>query len=185
MSRKASHQEALTLVRHLAAPRLSLTLIDSCARCELPLAPCSRARVVLLLEGQQEGRPPLPCHAPHGDLPWSCCLQAWEGLSAELSKDMSRLWRRNLGRDDRIIADTGREARHPFLDEQFIETLLGLPLPLIADLRLPPGTGDKQLLRMALLRYSIPTDHPHYCITRCMPLAHTQMKGAELAHRLA
>ena len=73
-------------------------------------------------------------------------------MSAELSKDMSRLWRRNLGRDDRIIADTGREARHPFLDEQFIETLLGMPLPLIADLRLPPGTGDKQLLRMALLR---------------------------------
>ena len=115
----------------------------------------------------------------------SCCLQAWQGLSAELSKDMSRLWRRNLGRDDRIIADTGREARHPFLDEQFIETLLGLPLPLVADLRLPPGTGDKQLLRMALLRYSIPTDHPRYCITRCMPLALMPMKGAEFAHRLA
>ena len=65
---------------------------------------------------------------------------------------MVRLWRRNLGRDDRIIGDTGREGRHPFLDEGFIETLLSIPLPLIADLRLPPGTGDKQLLRMALQR---------------------------------
>ncbi|CAK0764618.1 hypothetical protein CVIRNUC_003176 [Coccomyxa viridis] len=110
----------------------------------------SAARVVLLGHGADE------LCAGYGRHRTTFRHQAWEGLSAELSKDMSRLWRRNLGRDDRIIADTGREARHPFLDEQFIETLLGLPLPLIADLRLPPGTGDKQLLRMALLSLGLP-----------------------------
>lgn len=78
--------------------------------------------------------------------------QGWEGLSAELALDVGRLWRRNLGRDDRVIADVSREARHPFLDESLIATLLGLPLPLVADLRLPPGAGDKALLRGALRR---------------------------------
>ncbi len=37
------------------------------------------------------------------------------GLSNELERDVSRLWRRNLGRDDRLIADSGRELRTPFL----------------------------------------------------------------------
>lgn len=35
----------------------------------------------------------------------------------ELQKDQARLWKRNLGRDDRCIADHGREARFPYLDE--------------------------------------------------------------------
>ena len=40
--------------------------------------------------------------------------QGWDGLAAELALDVARLWARNLGRDDRLLADTGREARHPF-----------------------------------------------------------------------
>jgi len=38
--------------------------------------------------------------------------QRWEGLAAELAVDMARLWSRNLGRDDRLLADTSREVRH-------------------------------------------------------------------------
>ena len=35
-------------------------------------------------------------------------LQGYTGLQQELVLDMQRLWRRNLGRDDRIMADTSR-----------------------------------------------------------------------------
>lgn len=73
-------------------------------------------------------------------------LQGWEGLAQELSSETRRLWVRNLGRDDRVVADTGREARHPFLAEDVVETLLATPLPLVADLRLPPGAEPDGLL---------------------------------------
>ncbi|TKA80319.1 hypothetical protein B0A55_02205 [Friedmanniomyces simplex] len=39
------------------------------------------------------------------------------GLLDELDLDIGRLGKRNLGRDDRVISNWGREARLPFLDE--------------------------------------------------------------------
>ncbi|PKI44422.1 hypothetical protein CRG98_035154 [Punica granatum] len=61
--------------------------------------------------------------------------------------DMLRIWKRNLGRDDRCISDNGREARFPFLDEDVIKILLDIPLWEIADLEQPSGRGDKKILR--------------------------------------
>ena len=60
-------------------------------------------------------------------LPWYCagrrvhgqvgyCLQGWPGLQQELAVDMQRLWQRNLGRDDRLVADTSRCAAAVCLD---------------------------------------------------------------------
>ena len=106
-------------------------------------------------------------------------LQGAAGLRAELDKDVARLWKRNLGalhgwfrplrllvagRDDRLVSDSGREARHPYLDEQFASFVRSLPLDLVCDLSLPPGAcvlvflsevpslagaGDKRILRLA------------------------------------
>lgn len=72
------------------------------------------------------------CLSLHGS--WLAGTQGWQGLHEEMALDMGRLWRRNLGRDDRLISDHGREARHPFLDEDVVQLLLSLPLPVVADL---------------------------------------------------
>ena len=55
-----------------------------------------------------------------------------------------------------ILVYLYREARHPFLDEDYISTVLSLPLWLVADLRQPPGVGDKRLLRAALIALGLP-----------------------------
>ncbi|OXV05987.1 hypothetical protein Egran_06245 [Elaphomyces granulatus] len=44
----------------------------------------------------------------------------FSGLIHEIDLDVSRLGTRNLGRDDRVISHWGREARYPYLDEEFL-----------------------------------------------------------------
>ncbi|KAG2276383.1 hypothetical protein Bca52824_058938 [Brassica carinata] len=74
----------------------------------------------------------------------------------EMKLDMQRIWKRNLGRDDRRIADNGKEARFPFLDEDVIKTLLDIPLWEIADLEQPSGKGDKKILRQVAKLLGLP-----------------------------
>lgn len=45
------------------------------------------------------------------------------GLVEELNRDFGRLWKRNLGRDDRVVSDSGREGRYPYLDEGLLTAL--------------------------------------------------------------
>lgn len=70
-------------------------------------------------------------------------------LASELNDDVGSLWWRNLGRDDRLVSDHGREVRHPFLDEDLISYVMSLPLETVCNLELPDGVGDKALLRTA------------------------------------
>ncbi|XP_067891713.1 asparagine synthetase domain-containing protein 1 [Heterodontus francisci] len=73
----------------------------------------------------------------------------FEGLVKELGMELGRISSRNLGRDDRVIGDHGKEARFPFLDEAVVSFLNTLPVWEKADLTLPRGIGEKLLLRMA------------------------------------
>lgn len=74
-------------------------------------------------------------------------LGGWVSLDEEMRLDVQRIWKRNMGRDDRCISDHGKEARFPFLDESVIKTLLEIPLWEIAKLDDPVGKGDKKILR--------------------------------------
>ncbi|XP_035029775.2 asparagine synthetase domain-containing protein 1 [Hippoglossus stenolepis] len=71
-----------------------------------------------------------------------------EGLIQELAMELGRIPSRNLGRDDRVIGDHGKEARFPFLDEDVVSHLNSLPVWEKADLSLPRGVGEKLLLRL-------------------------------------
>lgn len=52
----------------------------------------------------------------------------YEGLIEELELDVSRLGKRNLGRDDRVISHWGKEARYPYLDEALMRWALQRPV---------------------------------------------------------
>ncbi|KAK9676051.1 hypothetical protein RND81_11G050500 [Saponaria officinalis] len=82
----------------------------------------SEARILLVGSGADE-----QC-AGYGRHRTKYRSSSWLGLHDEMKLDMQRIWKRNLGRDDRCIADNGKEARFPFLDEDVIKVarLLGL-----------------------------------------------------------
>jgi asparagine synthetase B (glutamine-hydrolysing) len=51
-----------------------------------------------------------------------------QGLLDELNLDIGRLGKRNLGRDDRVMTNWGKEARFPFLDEKLVAWALAAPV---------------------------------------------------------
>lgn len=135
-----------------APRRLAETRGDAPVRVRVPYA--SRARVLLLGQGADE-----QCagYSRHRDAfrrggGGGETGRDWEALRDAVRLDVRRLWRRNMGRDDRLVSDRGREARFPFLDEGVAARLLATPLCDVADLAETAGAGDKLLIRAAARR---------------------------------
>ena len=82
-------------------------------------------------------------------------VEGMEGLMNEVQLDIDRISLRNSGRDDRCISDCGKEARFPFLDEEFVEFSCQLPMDMKCNLDLPRGVGEKSLLRMLCSSFGI------------------------------
>lgn len=73
-----------------------------------------------------------------------------DSVEKELEMDWQRIPSRNLGRDDRVIADNARTARSPFIEEnivKFVRSLKGSQ-KCCMDKVLPEGVGDKLFLRL-------------------------------------
>jgi asparagine synthetase B (glutamine-hydrolysing) len=68
----------------------------------------------------------------------------YEGLLDELELDFNRLGKRNLGRDDRVISNSGREVRFPYLDEDFIALALRLPVTSKCDFGSPQDESSEK-----------------------------------------
>ena len=83
------------------------------------------------------------------------------GLLDELQLDVSRLGKRNLGRDDRVISHWGREARYPYLDESLVRWAIECPIwekcgfqsTTSEKSEVPNGEPGKKVLR--LLAYEL------------------------------
>ncbi|XP_054156384.1 asparagine synthetase domain-containing protein 1-like [Oppia nitens] len=107
------------------------------------------ARVVLLGMGADEQLAGYTRHRRVFD------KQGLSGLIDEIALELDRLSSRNLGRDDRVASDHGREPRYPFLDEDVINFLNGIPVWHKCDLRLDRSTGEKLLLRQVADRLGL------------------------------
>lgn len=123
------------------------TVLDECLGCAFwfaAAAPESTARVALLGSGADElfggyTRHRNAYRRAGGD-------QA--ALHAELEMDWQRIPARNLARDDRVIADSGKTARAPFIEEQLARFVRSLAPQQRCCYALPEGVGDKLLLRL-------------------------------------
>lgn len=51
----------------------------------------------------------------------------WTGLQQSLEEDWQNISHRNLGRDDRVVSDHGRQLRTPYLDENVVAFARSLP----------------------------------------------------------
>ncbi|KAI4908478.1 uncharacterized protein J4E92_010877 [Alternaria infectoria] len=74
--------------------------------------------------------------------------RGYPGLIEELELDFSRLGKRNLGRDDRVISNSSREVRFPYLDEDFIALALRLPVTSKCDFGLEQNTDSEDPARL-------------------------------------
>lgn len=87
--------------------------------------------------------------------------QGLAGLIDELKLDVSRLGKRNLGRDDRVMANWGREVRFPYLDEDLVKWAIQAPVWDKCDFNNPGDEGTvepgKRILRLLAQNLGLPS----------------------------
>jgi len=82
----------------------------------------------------------------------------WLALLNELQLDVDRIHTRNLGRDDRVISDHGKETRYPYLSLDLISHLSNIPVHLKVDPRLVPSPGTQPLTATPFAVQGLPGD---------------------------
>ena len=93
------------------------TEMDDCT----PVSYTSPARVLLSGLGADE------LFGGYSRHPSAFQRQGYAGLIDELLLDVGRLGKRNLGRDDRVMAHWSKEVRFPYLDERLVRWAIETP----------------------------------------------------------
>jgi asparagine synthetase B (glutamine-hydrolysing) len=185
-------------IKHLVKP--SQTVLDDSIGCAIWFAANGKgllleehevtsvyetpARVVLLGMGADEQLAGYSRHRRIFD------RNGWNGLIDELALEIDRLSSRNLGRDDRVTSDHGREPRYPFLDEEVINFLNGIPVWHKCNLTLDRSAGEKLLLRKVAARLGLcqTSQHLKRAIqfgSRIAKIEVNREKGEHICSRLA
>ncbi|XP_050306344.1 asparagine synthetase domain-containing protein 1 [Anthonomus grandis grandis] len=110
---------------------------------------------------------------------------SWKGLQEVLDEDWMNLPYRNLGRDDRVVSDHGRQLRTPYLDERVVEFVRGLKCweKTYPSENLPQGVGEKILLRS--LAYHLGLKGAAVLKKRALQFGSRIANGKENAHEVS
>ncbi|XP_064555391.1 asparagine synthetase domain-containing protein CG17486 [Drosophila montana] len=149
VSRRKLQQQLSTHIRQLIYPLQ--TVLDECLGCAFwfaAAAPQSTARVALLGSGADELFGGYTRHRNAWRRAGSDGHARQLAVRHELDMDWQRIPARNLARDDRIIADSGKTARAPFIEEHLARFVRSLAPQQRCCYALPEGVGDKLLLRL-------------------------------------
>ncbi|CAG5091162.1 Oidioi.mRNA.OKI2018_I69.PAR.g12894.t1.cds [Oikopleura dioica] len=140
-------------IKHLISPRISV--LDDSIGSALYFAAHSEVgsdcRLLLSGLGADELFCGYSCHRRVHD------REGLDALGLEVQTHIERIAERNCGRDDRVISDSGREYRMPFLDLDLISFSSSIPIPARCDLTKPRGEGEKMLLRQLAYKKGLKT----------------------------
>lgn len=148
----------------------------SCSHDAIPVAYTTPARVLLSGLGADELFGGYTRHATAFN------RNGFPALLDELELDVNRLGKRNLGRDDRVISHWGREARFPYLDEDFVKWAVECPIWEKCGFQDESALGDQEpqfepnkkvlrLLAHELGMHSVAQEKKRAVSTSCCPLS--------------
>ncbi|XP_052854736.1 asparagine synthetase domain-containing protein CG17486 [Drosophila gunungcola] len=149
VTRSELQQHLNTHIKHLIYPLE--TVLDESLGCVFWFAShctSSTARVALIGSGADEL---FGGYARHRNTFRRCLgsdMEHYMAVEIELEVDWQRIPARNLARDDRVIADNGKTARSPFIEENFVKFIRSLEAYQKCCFSFPEGVGDKLLLRL-------------------------------------
>ncbi|GFU29711.1 asparagine synthetase domain-containing protein 1 [Trichonephila clavipes] len=197
ISEKNLETKRKDIIRHLLTP--SCTVLDDSIGCAIWFAArgkgiimtderctsyTSPARVLLVGMGADEQLGGYSRHRSKFN------AFGWDGVVNVLCMELDRIGSRNLGRDDRTIADNGVESRYPFLDENVVSFLNDVPIWLKMNMKFPRGIGEKLLLRLLAFKLGLSEASalPKRAIqfgSRIARIENSREKGSDLCNRLS
>jgi len=153
ISKEQLRKERAERIKHLISPRVSV--LDDSIGSALYFAAHSQVgkdcRLLLSGLGADELFCGYSCHRRVHD------REGLDALGLEVQTHIERIAERNCGRDDRVISDSGREYRMPFLDLDLIRFSSSIPLLDRCDLTKGRGEGEKLLLRQLAVKKGLKT----------------------------